>query len=1103
MALNNSERIGRSLEALRVGLSPFFIREVRTKFKDEEWMAESWHALENKPQYKEALILLEADVDEFANKVEVNALLQLVRRYDRDVFFEKLGHVGKTYLSEIQSARNKWAHQETFSIIDAHRVVDTITRLLEMISSEQAKVTEEHARILLRTRYDEEAKQSQRRAKAQQTTLFSVPEGLKPWREVILPHTDVSEGSYQQAEFAADLSKVVDGSADEEYKNPKEFFKRTYITKGMLELLVAANKRMNSKGGDPVIQLKTAFGGGKTHSMLALYHMFSGDISLADIPSGNDIKSASGIDSINKVNRAVIVGTAMSPARSHKREGASINTLWGEIAYQLGGVNGYNMVADEDKNSTAATSDILTPLLEKYAPCIIVIDELVAYARNVYGHDQLPAGSFDSIMTFVQALTESIKVVPNAQLVLSIPESEMEIGGNAGRKVLNSLEHTVGRIESVWAPVGAGEGFEIVRRRLFSRDIDFAARDAVITKFMKMYQDDSAQFPNKVQTSEYKDKMTSCYPIHPELFDRLYEDWSTLERFQKTRGVLRLMAAVIHELWIQGDNNLLIMPGTFPLISPNVRNEILKYLPEQWPAVVDLDIDGENSNTKAIDKQFTNLGKYQASRKVGRSIFLGSAPSVHQATARGTEEVNIRLASIQPGDNFAAFSDALRRMSSQLTYLYNEDTRYWYDTRPSINRTASERAVGFEIHKIISEVEIRVRSFSTHRLFKGVHRLPATSADVPDDQNTRIVVMSPKFLHRRNVDGSKALEFSSEILDSRGTAPRYYKNALLFIAPDKLQWESLEEGVRDYLAWDSILNDTDVLNLDAGSVRQATKKKNVANKTVSDRINETFIWAIYPNQEDGTSQLEMKSEKIRSGDGHFIQRAVYQLSKDTTVYTQWSPDGLLHELEKWNLFKEDSHISLKQLWEYFSSFPYLPRLESDQILIQAITQGLMSKDYFGYAGSVSDSGDYRGLVFGDPMPQVQLNDSSVLIKKEKAEELEKEYLKPVVHSVVNGSVSVSKDDVRTTHDNAKVENAIKLKKRFYASTELDPLRFTSLAGQIGENIIAHLQAHKDAKVKITVDIQADSVSGFNDNLVRTVSENSNALNINQHGFENE
>ena len=174
------------------------------------------------------------------------------------------------------------------------------------------------------------------------------------------------------------------------------------------------------------------------------------------------------------------------------------------------------------------------------------------------------------------------------------------------------------------------------------------------------------------------------------------------------------MAAVIHELWIQGDNNLLIMPGTIPLLSANVRNEILKYLPEQWPAVVDLDIDGENSNTKDIDAKYTNLGKYQASRKVGRAIFLGSAPSVHQATARGIEEVHIRLASIQPGDNFAAYSDALRRMSSQLTYLYNEDTRYWYDTRPSINRTASELADSFENHKIISEVEDRVQSLSAH-----------------------------------------------------------------------------------------------------------------------------------------------------------------------------------------------------------------------------------------------------------------------------------------------------------------------------------------------------------------------------------------------------
>ena len=1104
MALNNSERIGRSLEALRKGLAPFFVREVRSKFDDEDWMSEAWHSMD-KPQYQETRTLLEGDVSSFAEKVEVNALLQLVRRFDRDVFFEKLGHVGKTYLSEIQTARNWWAHQETFSVIDAHRVVDTITRFLEMISSEQAKETEEHARILLRTRYDEEAKQSKRRAKTNQADLFNVPAGLKPWREVILPHEDVSSGSYQQAEFAADLSKVVDGSADDEYKDPKEFFKRTYVTRGMLELLVAAIKRMNATGGDPVIQLKTAFGGGKTHSMLALYHMFSGSITLADIPNGNDIKTSSGIDTLQKVNRAVIVGTAMSVARSHDRDGIKINTLWGEIAFQLGGKEAYSMLADEDKKSVAATSDILTPLLQKYSPCIIIMDELVAYARNIYGHNDLPAGSFDSIMTFIQALTESVKVVPNAQLVISIPESDMEIGGQAGKKVLNNLEHTIGRIESVWAPVEAGEGFEIVRRRLFSSDIDYAARDATVNKFMKLYQDDSGEFPNKIQNSEYKDKMIACYPIHPELFDRLYEDWSTLERFQKTRGVLRLMAAVIHELWIQGDNNLLILPGTIPLQSASIRNEMLKYLPDQWSAVVDMDIDGESSNTKAIDSEYANLGKYQASRKVARSIFIGSAPSVHKENTRGIEEVNVRLGSIQPGDNFAAFSDALRRMAGQLTYLYNEDTRYWYDTRPSINREAAERASGFEPHKISNEAEQRVRDLSTHRMFKGVHKMPTSTADVPEDQNTRIVVIGPKTLHSRNGGKSEALKYIDEVLNNRGSSPRYFKNALVFLAPDKLQWESLEQSIREYLAWDSILNDTEVLNLDAGSVRQATQKKTIAHKTVNDRLDETFIWIVYPHQENGTSELELKSERIRSGEGHFIQRAVNQLSRDTTVYTQWSPDGLLHEIEKWNLFKDKSHVSIKQLRDYFASYPYLPRLESDQILIEAIVQGLKSKDYFGFAGSVSDSGEYRGFVFGDPLPQVQITDKCVLINLERAKELDEQDTstqEPVQPGGSGKKVIYPDSDGKPIGTGPADSNELTT-NRYYASTELNPIRFTSQAGQIGENIIAHLQAHKDAEVKVTIEIHAESKAGFDENLKRTITENSNALNIDQYGFDEE
>ena len=174
--------------------------------------------------------------------------------------------------------------------------------------------------------------------------------------------------------------------------------------------------------------------------------------------------------------------------------------------------------------------------------CLILMDELVAYAKVLFGAEGLPAGSFDNFITFSQQITEAARASENSIVVASIPESSIEIGGEAGQKALEAIEHTFGRMESIWKPVAANEGFEVVRRRLFLDCKDEAARDAVCDAFSQMYQDNSEDFPLESKEVEYRDRLVSCYPIHPEVFDRLYGDWATLERFQRTRGVLRLMA---------------------------------------------------------------------------------------------------------------------------------------------------------------------------------------------------------------------------------------------------------------------------------------------------------------------------------------------------------------------------------------------------------------------------------------------------------------------------------------------------------------------------------------------------------------------------------
>ena len=266
---------------------------------------------------------------------------------------------------------------------------------------------------------------------------------------------------------------------------------------------------------------------------------------------------------------------------------------------------------------------------------------MVAYTRNIYGVNGLPAGSFDANLTFVQSLTEAVKNADRSQLVASIPESDIEIGGEAGKAALERIQHTIGRLEGVWRPVDADEGFEIVRRRLFSPVRNQTAHDAVCRAFTQLYDENPSDFPVECRDAPYLDRLRRAYPIHPELFDRLYDDWSPLDNFQKTRGVLRLIAAVIHHLWINEDRASLILPGSIPLDSPRVREELLRYLPESWNAVVDKDVDGDRSEPRAIDEGNTRFGEILRGATCGTHNLYGKCATWKWASrARSRRNAN-------------------------------------------------------------------------------------------------------------------------------------------------------------------------------------------------------------------------------------------------------------------------------------------------------------------------------------------------------------------------------------------------------------------------------------------------------------------------------
>lgn len=936
---------------------------------------------------------------------------------------------------------------------------------------------------------------------------------LIPWREIVTPHPDVASGHYQQTEFAVNLAEVTGEIAEPEYQDPTEFFARTYLTEGMRRLLVTSIERLTGKGGEPIVQLKTAFGGGKTHTMLALYHLLSGKTRPDQMEGTGDILHKAQVTDVPDARLAVVVGTAPNPARMRQVNDITIRTLWGDIAAQLGGQEGYAIVREADEKGVSPGADDLVTLFNQFGPAVILIDELVAYARNIYDTpERLPAGSFDSNITFIHALTDAVDRSERSQLVTSIPESDIEIGGEGGRAVLDRIGHLFARVEDIWRPVSAREGFEIVRRRLFSPIRDEKACDAVCRAFIQLYDENPSDFPTECRESPYLERLRQTYPIHPELFDRLYDDWSPLENFQRTRGVLRLMASIVHELWAGNDRAGLILPGSIPLDAQRVREEFLRYLPDGWHSVVDKDIDSTNAEPRAIDAENPRFGELSAARRVARTIFMGSAPHGSGQTTRGLEEVRIRLGVAQPDESVSVFNDATRRLADRLTHLYTRAQRYWYDTHPNLRRTMEDRAAKLDAAVIGTEIVRRLRQQTQRRGdFRAVHACP-TSADVPDESTARLVILPPTRGHQARSQNSSAFTAALKILEKRGDIPRTYRNMLIFVAPDTGEWDSLERETRRYLAWDSIVQDAEALNLDANQRREASRGQEQSNETLGLRLNETYSWLLVPTQE-GTEPITWEYIRIPGSQETAVAKAVAKVRDDAQLIPEWSPILLKMELDNW-LWKEESHISLKRVWECLATYLYLSRLRDSDVLLATIQEGIKTKA-FGYANSVDDTGRYNGLQFGSASGSIYLEEPSVLVKPDAAaKQIEADATAETdnAHPQPPESTSIgqggrapytpSGEQTAGTETDTVPPQAVK-PKRFYGTVNLNPIRAGRDAQQVIAEVVQHLTGLPGADVEVTMEIQAKVSDGVPDDVVRTVTENCRTLRFTVQSFEEE
>lgn len=1107
MAVSNRDRIDRGLQYLVVGLAPFVEHAMSQVAPGGDWI----NLLKSRDEAKHGS----------AKNLDRNdpAVLLRVVTEETQVFKKFLSRPEAAFASELREIRNKWAHGEAFSADDTYRALDTMERLLTVVGAPvQADEVRKIRLDLQRTAIEAETRKT---IKTQTDSGVSIAvAGLKPWREVLQPHTDVATGNYSASEFAADLQGVSQGEGSAEYVDPIEFFRRTYLTSGLRDLLDKGIDRIcGDPGANPIINLQTNFGGGKTHSMLALWHIFSGT-EISRLPQ--EVQEVVGSRKIPaKVNRVALVGTQLSAvASAPKSDGIVVKTIWGELAHQLGGKKAYDMVREADQKSVSPGKE-LKALLEKYSPSVILIDEWVAYARQLWGREDLDAGTFDTQFSFAQTLTEVAKTVPGTFLVISIPASHdpqrdgesqgsaLEVGGPNGQEALKRLQNVVRRVADPWSPASPEESFEIVRRRLFQEPNAQTLNDIAITskKFVEFYRNHVGEFPAEASDLNYENRIKAAYPIHPELFDRLYKDWSTLERFQRTRGVLRLMSTVVHALWVSQDASPMILPGSIPLYDAKVSSELTQYLPDQWKAIIDTDIAGGTSTPAGIDKERPLLGQRAITQRIATTIFMGATPTLTSAH-KGIERHNVWLGSAVPGDTVGNFGSSIDLLQQRASYFYGEGSRYWFDTQPGIGRKVADYAESLRERPedVWLEITDRIRNSESKSKgsFAAIQIAPVTSADIPDTEDARLVILGPASSHTKNDVGSNAMIFAADAAERRGTTMRTNRNMLVFLAPDSKRLEELMDATRQLMGWRWMSGRYEEENLTPNSQRQVETNLKRSDEDVTRRISETYHWAISPTQPDPQSPATLAVEKADGSQERLADRVSDRLARSGMLVTQIGSRNIRMELEsKLHSAWQQGHISLGDMWTYYCRYPYLTRLRDRRVLDDAVksvltslasgTEGFALAEYFDeklnqYVGLVVPSGSAQ---FGQLMDTTLLVDISIANTQ----------LNESDPSIESTPVETSETQDSPELDAAATVEIALLKSRYFGVAQLDPERNARDFGRISTEVLAQFLAIEGIQVEVTVEIRASAKDGFSDDKIRIISENAGTLKFKQSGFE--
>ncbi|HEC56833.1 MAG TPA: ATP-binding protein [Candidatus Syntrophoarchaeum butanivorans] len=752
---------------------------------------------------------------------------------------------------------------------------------------------------------------------------------MKPFHLVAIPHRDILEGRLTMDVFAADLWEVFQQRAVEDYQNPEVFFRKTYLTSGLKDLLKITQKRLGGEGGDPVIQIQTPFGGGKTHALIALYHAFT-----------NPEVARKYVSGVVKANTVVIVGTAISPK---EEDGNITGTIWGEIEKQLEG---------EIKELNTAVSpgrEKLRELLSRHQPLLILMDEVLEYVTKAAGIRVEDSKLSAQTMAFLQELTETVKTLDRTLLVITLPSSIIEHYDESAERLFLQLQKVSGRMEKIYTPVAGEEIYEVIRRRLF-REVDLDAAREIVNEYIDYYDKEGIL---QLDKAEYRNKLLRSYPFHPEVIDVLHRRWGSIPTFQRTRGVLRILSLAVYRL---KDSSIpLIRPCDFDLSFSEISEELIKHIGREFESVLSADITSKDANAKKVDKsvgmsyQGLNLGT-----KLATAVFLYSFSGGEKGVTLG----ELKLACADPNVPSSVTTEIADGLKNSLFYIQHDGGRYFFTSQPNLNSILVTRMSEIENGALKAEIKSLVERYADKAI--ATYIWPRNPKDVPDTEDFKLVILP-----------SLNPDFCKELLENYGENPRVNKNTLFFLCPMESERIGFENWVRRRLAWQSIADDR-TLNLTDNQRKDVTN--NLKDMKKNERIQlRSFYRLVYVPARDDLKEIDLGIPVF--GETKTLSKEVLdRLKVESEIVEKLSPILITERY----LGSKD-YLEIKQLYKSLLTTPGEPRIPR-QNFIRSLQEGV-EQGIFGF-GTVKDG--VECLKFKET-PSIHIEEYEAIVRKELCE----------------------------------------------------------------------------------------------------------------------